>query len=126
VALGRIGVVARAHRSRASIVFGQAAGAGGGDRVPAGGLLEVVDDDRLELRHAGELALDQIAAAAPLGGDVDHAHDAADALAVDHALPGRGCVAGQLDGLVRLPLERDGLRDGSAHERPRFQVALGP
>ena len=84
----------------------QAARAGGRDHVPGGGLLEVVGDDRLELGHAGELALDDVAAASPVGGVVDEPHDAEDALAVDDALAGADGVAGELDALVGLPARR--------------------
>jgi hypothetical protein len=81
-------------------------------------LLEVVGDDRLELGHPGQAALDQVAPAVPVGRDVDEAHDAEHALAVDDALAGADGVAGELDALVRRAL------GGRGHGRPPLQVAL--
>ena len=99
--------------------------AGGRDRVPARGLLEVVGDDRLKLGHHGQLALDEVAAAVLVGGDVDEAHDAEDALAVDDALAGADRVAAELDALVRRAARRVG-RWTVAVTSARFQVALDP
>ena len=56
-------IIARAPRSSASRQHGPAAGIASQSR----GLLEVVGDDRLELGHRGQLALDDVAAAARRG-----------------------------------------------------------
>src|SRR4051794_28335595 len=52
----------------------------GGDRVPLGGLLEVVDDERVELGLGLDLALDEVAAPVARRGDVADTDDAQDAL----------------------------------------------
>jgi hypothetical protein len=60
------------------------------------------------------------------GGVVDEAHDAENALAVDHPLAAADCVAGELDWLVGLA-GAPGLGDGwGRHDAPPFQVALLP
>src|SRR3954451_14916613 len=100
---------------------GEAAGAGGRDDLPAGSLVEVVLDDRFELGQHGQLALDQVAAAVPGGGDVDESDDAEYALAVDDALGGGDRVASELDAIVGCMRAC-----GGTHERPLCQVALLP
>src|SRR5689334_13843858 len=55
----------------------------GGDGVPLGGLPQVVGDEGVELGHRTDLALDEVAAAVAVGGDVADADDAEDALAAD-------------------------------------------
>jgi hypothetical protein len=85
-------------------------------------LLQVVGDDRFELGHDGDLALDDVAPAVPVGGVVDEAHDAEHALAVDDAFAGADGVASELDALVLRA--RGGRRDDHGHGRPPFQVAL--
>src|SRR3954462_15161276 len=72
-----------------------------GDRVPLGRLLQVVGDERLELAHRADLALDEIAAAPATGGDVADADDAEDPLAAQGALAAADRVARELDRLVR-------------------------
>src|SRR4051794_26353579 len=62
------------------------AGTGGRDDVPDRGLVEVVGNDRVELGHDRELALDDVAAAVATGEFVDEPDDAKHALAVDDAL----------------------------------------
>src|SRR4051812_38809580 len=52
----------------------------GGDRVPLGGLLQVVGNQRPELCHRADLALDEVAAALAVGGHIADANDAEDAL----------------------------------------------
>ena len=78
---------------------------------------EVVGDDRLELGHRVEFALDDVVAALAGGRVVDEPHDAEDALAVDDALAGADRVAGELDALVGLagaPRLGDGRRSRRA------------
>src|SRR4051794_6105054 len=88
------------------------------------GLLEIVGDDRLELGHRRQLALDDVAATLTAGGVVHQAYDTQDALAVDDALAGADGVAGELDALIGLP-GAPRLGDGrGGHGRPPFQVAL--
>ena len=94
------------------------------DGVPGRCLLEVVGDDRFQLGHAGQAALDKETAAARVGGDVDQAHDAEDALAVDDALTGADGVAGEFDALVGLA--GAALSGDHGHDGPPFQVALDP
>src|SRR3954471_15796256 len=60
-------------------------------------LIDVVVDQRVELALAGHAALDDERAPGAVGGPVADDDHSADAPGVDHALPGAGQVAGQLD-----------------------------
>jgi hypothetical protein len=102
----------------------QAARPSGRDRVPRCGRLEIVGDDRLELGHRRQLALDHIVAALAGRGVIDETDDPEDALAVDDALAGADGVAGKRDALVGLA-SAPGLGGGrGGHDRAPFQVAL--
>src|SRR5207249_4453673 len=94
------------------------------DGVPAPRLVEVVGDDRLELGHGRQAALDDVVAAAAVGGNVGQPHDDEDALAVDDAPADADRVAGELDAGVRRPAPTRGFAGGGAQERTSFQVAV--
>lgn len=89
------------------------------DGVPALGLGDVVGDDRVELRLEGELAVDEVAAAAADGGDVRDADASVDALAAQD-----GLAASRRDSAQARPGNWSLARPRPLRPRRRGAVAL--
>ena len=94
-------------------------------------LLDVVGDERLQRVVAVllEASLDEVRAATARGRDVRDAHDAVDALTVDHALAGGHDVSSELDPLADLAdgiAVAPGFDDGRRRHDRWLQVAVLP